>query len=896
MRALAALLVMCATSIGCPASRWRAPDETSREGRAPLSLDGNRRLGRDVVPRHYALDLRIDPEQDRFSGRATIRIDVAAETRTILLHAADLDVREALVESAGSVRPATATPGPHGALALALDAPLPAGPAVLRLSFEGPLPETPFGLYRVREGGSGYAFTQFEPLEARRAFPCFDQPEFKTPFAVTLRVPRGALALANAPQIAHRVEPEGEVYVFADTKPLPTYLVAFAVGDLEVVSGVADQPLPLRVATVRGRGGLAHYALERTPLVLRWLADYFDRPYPFAKLDLVAVPNFAAGAMENAGLVTFRERLLLLDAETAAVWDRAAVQSVIAHELSHMWYGDLVTMAWWDDLWLNESFATWMAARVLADLDPALESDLDVVSSTQYTMRLDSKRDARRVRQPIRDGGDVYNAFDGITYGKGAAVLRMLESWIGEEAFRSGVRAYLTEHAYGSGGTGDLLAALERSSGQPVADTVAAFLDQPGTPLVDVDLVCEAGARPALHLRQTRYRPAGSDAPVGRPWTVPICVGLGYADPAQPRARECFRLEGREQVVVLSTLDECPRWVYPNAGERGYYRWSLDRGSLLALATRYRDELEVAERVALPGSYEALLEADLLPVSTYLEALRALAGDDHRQVVEGVARSLSNLAHAGIADDDSPVAVAFAATVRELLTPQIERTGIRPGPGESVDTRMRRATILFPLAAEGRDPTIRAAAREVAARFLEAPESVDEETLALLLPVAARKGDAALWNGLVRALHASPSPAVRGVIVSSLGSFEDARLLRRSLDLLVDGGLRAQDSRSVLLSVPAGRHRVAWTWLEERYPEIVARLGPMTATGLPRVAEGLCDEADRRRVATFFASVDDAPEGTERNVRLALEEIERCARLRARIADDLALALQVPPR
>ena len=890
-------LVVCATSLGCPASPARKVDGPVREG-AAVPLDGNRRLGREVVPRHYALDLRIDPARDRFSGRATIQVDVASPTRTIAMHAADLDVAEVRVLSADGVRPARPIPGPNGALALQLAEPLPAGPATLELDFEGPLPEKPFGLYRVQEAGRSYAFTQFEPLEARRAFPCFDQPEFKTPFALTLRVPPGALALANAPQSAYRSEPDGEVYVFEETPPLPTYLVAFAVGDFDVVAGAEGDGVlpPLRIATVHGRGALAHFALERAPIVLRWLGDYFGRPYPFAKLDLLAVPNFGAGAMENAGLVTFRERLLLLDGETAPIWDRATAESVIAHELAHMWYGDLVTMAWWDDLWLNESFATWMSTRVMADLEPDLEPDLDAVASAQATMRLDSKRDARRIRQPIRDGGDVYNAFDGITYGKGAAVLRMLESWIGEDAFRAGVRAYMAANAYGTGGTDELLAALERASGQPVGETLRWFLDQPGTPLVQVDLVCDAGARPSLRLRQTRYRPADSDAPVGRPWTVPVCVAVGSGDPARPRARECFRLEGREQQVPLSVVETCPAWVHPNAGERGYYRWSLDAGALLALVGEHREELEVAERVALPGHSEALLEADLLPVDVHLAVLRALAGDEHRQVAGAVARAASDLAHAGVADPDSALARAFGSAVREMLGPQLVRTGIHPEAGEPVDARLRRAAVLWTLAVEGRAPEIRAAAGDVAARFLGDPRSVDDETLSLLLPLAARNGDAALWRALVRALDVPASPAARESIVASLGSFEDGELLRRSLELVVDGRLRAQDYRSLMSAVPSVRQGVAWSWLEEHYGDVVARLGPMTSTQLPQAAAGLCTQGDRDRVAAFFAGVEGAPEGTDRNLRLALEEIDRCVRLRARIAGDLARALGVAPQ
>jgi alanyl aminopeptidase len=852
-------------------------------------LDGNRRLGRGVVPRSYRLDLRIDPSRDRFFGKGQIDVEVATTTSTILLHASGLEFSRARVEQGGRLLEGSHELGKNGAMALRLSQTVKPGRATLHFAWEGPLPETPFGVYRVEDDGRWYVFTQFEPLEARKAFPGFDQPEFKTPFSVTLRVPTGVLALGNGPEIEHRSEPDAEVYVFAETKPLPTYLVAFAVGEFDVVEG-GEAP-PTRLVATRGKGELSGYALDRTPLILEWLTAYFDHPFPFAKLDLVAVPNFGVGAMENVGLVTFRERLLLLDRERAPVWSRRSSQSVIAHELAHMWYGNLVTMAWWDDLWLNESFATWMAAKVLADIDPELESSLDAIPYAQYTMLLDSKRDARQVRQPIRDGGDVYNAFDGITYGKGAAVLRMIEAWIGEEAFRTGVRAYMASHPYGSGGTEELLAALEAASGRPVARTIKWFLDQPGTPLVHVEKRCGDDAAPSLRLTQTRALPAGSDADIGEPWVVPVCMAFGTGDPAAPRARECFLLEGREQDVTLTTVSTCPVWVHPNEGERGYYRWSLAADDLLELVVRHKSELEVSERIALPGHYGALLEAGVLPLAHYMDALAVLASDERRQVVGAAAGALTRLYDVAIADSASSEAAAFGAALRAMLAPQLDSIGVLPSAGESTDARLRRASVLPALANVGRDPWIRTRARSVTESFIADPTSADEETLGLLLPIAAIDGDEELWKALVALVANPPSPALRSTLVRSLARFENPKLLRRSFDLLLDGGLRAQDYRTLAGRVPAARRRVAWAWLEDHYAELLPLLGPMTATEIPEIASGLCTKADHERVAAFFAAAKDAPAGTARNAGLVVEDIARCARLRSAIQPELAASL-----
>lgn len=877
---LVVLLLCCAGWLACPSRPFLAS-----KGDPP---DGHRRLGREVVPRHYALDLRIDPAAERFSGTAAIEVEIAASTRRIPLHAQGLELERAAIESGGVTRDLAATPGRNGALLLESDAALPPGRATLHFAWAGPLPQTPHGLYRVEDGGRWYAFTQFEPLEARRAFPGFDQPEFKTPFAVTLRVPAGSIALSNAPLLREDGDDRERVFVFRETRPLPTYLVAFAVGAFDLVDGAADPPT--RLVATRGKGRLAGYALERTPRILSWLVDYFDQPYPFAKLDLVAVPNFGAGAMENVGLVTFRERLLLLDGDDAPIWSRYASQAVIGHELAHMWYGNLVTMPWWDDLWLNESFASWMAAKLLEDVDPELDSRLDAVLSVQDTLDLDSRRGARRIRQPIRDGGDVYNAFDAITYGKGAAVLRMIEAWIGEQSFREGVRAYMREHAYGSGGTSELLAALEQASGRAVTASLDSFLDQPGAPLVETTLECPADGSPSLRLRQTRALPAGSDAPVGRPWKIPVCVALGTGDPERPRERECFLLERREQRVELSR-EGCPLFVHPNDGERGYYRFRLPAEQLVALVRDHLDDLEDAEVVAIPGHYRALLEAEAIPVEDLLVVLRILARHPKRQVVSAVTDVWWTLYEVGIPDPESPVAEALAAELRGLLGPRLDRIGVLPQPRESADARLLRGPLVRALAELGGDPWIRSRARTAARDFLAKPDAVDEEVLGLLLPIAAREGDDRLWEGLVAILADPPSPGVRDTLVRALGSFEDPALLRQSLDLLLDGRLLAQDHRTVTHAIGRDQRDVAWTWLTDRYATLLSKLGPLSATGLPDVASGLCSLEDAARVEAFFATADGAPSGTRRNVELVVEKISRCARLRASIDSALARAL-----
>ncbi len=838
--------------------------------------DGHARLGTAAIPRRYVLDLTVDPAQARFRGTAAIDVTLAAPSDRIVLHGGDFRFERAVARAGGEEHAATPEPGPNGGLALRFARPLPAGEATLDFAWTAPLPEVPTGLYRVEEGGHWYAFTQFEPLEARDVFPCFDQPEFKTPYAVTLRVPAGHLALANAPEASRAREAGLEVFTFAESKPLPTYLVAFAVGPFDLV-GEGDR----RIVATRGKGRLATYMLGRTPVILDALTAWFGSPYPYEKLDQVAVPNFRAGAMENVGLVTYRETLLLLDPDEATPADRHAGQSVMAHELAHQWFGNLVTPAWWDDLWLNESFATWMASRTMRGIWPEYGAALDAVSSKVGVMHLDAQKDARAVRQPIRDGGDVYNAFDGITYRKGSALLHMVEHWIGPEVFQRGVRRYLAEHAHGVATTDDLLGALDAASGRPVGATLRRFLEQPGVPLVQATVACDGAAR--LTLRQSRYRPAGSGVAGGEPWTIPVCVRTDAG-------RSCFVLDAPEKTFPLA---KCPQWLHPNADEDGYYRWIVAPAALRDLLTTRRAALTAREKAALPDHLRALLIAEAIDLDTYVDGLEALAAEPGRHVLGGVISGLGTLSRTAVDDAQRP---AFAALARRLLAPHLARIGLEPKDEESIDDRLARPMLVGALADLGDDGSLRAQAREIARRFADDPEAVPSLALETWLELGAWDADAALWARLRASVGRAATPDKRAAAITALGAVADPALLRRGLALVLDGTLRAQDWRTLVRGLrdrPDTREAV-WAWFTEHYDALVERLGREAAPRLPSLAAGFCSAADRAKVAEFFADPKRAPEGTARNLGLALESIDRCIRLRERISGPLATRLARP--
>ena len=877
LRLFSVLLVTLGLAAACAGPEVTPDPHPALEPPPRVEVDGDRRLDATVHPTRVELDLEVDPRKDTFQGRVALHVVLDQATPVIYLHAEELQIVKATAVQGQETLDATVELGKSGGAAFVPARPLGPGEATLEIRFEGTLDEVPSSLYRVEADGHWYAFTQFEPLEARAAFPCFDEPSAKVPWQVALTVPSTMVAAANTPIATETTEGDRRTVRFATTRPMPSYLVAFAVGDFDVVegpSGTADA-VPLRILTPAGKGPLARYALAQTPTILAALTRYFGQPYPYQKLDLVAVPNFAAGAMENVGLVTFREQLLLYDPDNVPLGTRQASLSVIAHELAHMWFGDLVTMAWWDDLWLNEAFATWMASRVLTEIAPEFEQQLGAVASRSGIMGADSAATARPIKKTISHSGDIRNAFDGITYAKGAAVLQMIERWMGEDVFREGIRQYLTAHAWGNATQADLFSALDAASGKPVGATARAFVEQAGVPLVDVMLEC-TGGKANLKLSQSRYKPLGSSIKEGTPWHIPVCVKF---DDRGKTATSCFVLETPTATVPLDTA-ACPAWVWPNAGEVGYYRWRLPPAALDTLITRHLDKLDTAERLALANHAQALLENGTLSGESYLKVLEALASDPHRMVVGSVMGGLGFISDA--LSRDPAVRDAYGRLVHRVLDDDLDRIGMRPRKDEG-PLALLRPGLLTTLAWDGHDDAIRTFARKVVDRWLADPASEPLDMVSICMPIAAWDGDAALFDRLRAAFGKVQSPTERSALLRGLGNFTSPDLVRRGLGLLLDGTLRAQDYGSVV--GPTFRHpdthTVFWAWFQEHYEELVRLRGPKSAAGLPWAVGAFCDADGRARGESFFKGVAIIPDGAPQNLAQALEDVDRCIRLKA---------------
>jgi len=898
------------TSGASPAGQ---PPPVWTEASPPPAPREDGRLPPLARPIRYAVALDVDPRIARFGGRVRIRLQVASPTRHVVLHARGLTLRSirftpqggtTAITGAGTERAATGGRGEPEELAITFERTLPAGEGDLEIAYDGPFAAGLRGLYRVHvqrtqpAQDEWYAYTQFEPVDARRAFPCFDEPGFKVPWQLTVTVPDGMIAVSNMPEHARtpNAATHTNTFEFDATPPTSSYLVALGVGNFDVVEG-ARTPVPVRAITVHGQGALTRLALEAAADHIQILARYFDRPYPYPKLDIVAVPEFGAGAMENPGLITFRDELLLLDPNHAPTRARRAMASVMAHELAHHWFGDLVTMAWWNDLWLNEGFATWMATRVVEEWRPAMGARFDALGGRAWAMGIDSLPTARAVRQPVRNTSEALEAFDGITYSKGAAVIGMIEHWLGADAFRNGIREYIRAHAWSNASADDLLLALGRGNTQNVAAVASSFLDQSGVPVVRLEVDCPASGTPSLRLAQSQYRVAGiaatpatstTSADSTRLWRLPVCV-LFDAD-RQP-GHACVMLTEASATLPLTGATRCPRWVYPNDEESGYYRYELTpivRASTTGAALA---SLDVRARVGFLDNAWSLVRGGRLHVDEFIDVLSAFRGQVERPLIESQLRSLGAIAEDVVDDALRP---RFRAWLSQYLQPVARTVGWDLQPNEDEDRRLVRRSVLGFLGGTARDAAVLSEADRRAVRWLADPHSIESEISGLALPLASIRAGADRYRALVAALARVTVPADRLMLVGALGSFDDPTVLRQSLDAALTPTLRTNDAMGVVFNAYGAPERRATTfaWVREHFEAIRQRFTDEHTGRLAHMLSVACTRPQLDEMGAYLRAHIAAFEGAGRALRESQERAEQCIALREREHGRLEAYLQ----
>jgi puromycin-sensitive aminopeptidase len=696
------------------------------------------RLARDVRPAEYRLHLHPDLDAGTFRGDVRIAVTLDKARREIVLHAADLVLDAASVLVGGETIPAkTSLSKADDTVTLRTSRPIPKGEATLDLRFHGALSQHLRGFYAASANGVRYAFTQCETADARRILPCFDEPAFKARFRVSVTAPRAHTVLSNAP--VEREEPidaDDRIVHFAPTPPLSTYLLALAVGPLESSEVRHLGRTPIRVWYVAGKAHLAAFGLEAGVETLRRLEEYFGLPYPYDKLDLVAVPDFEAGAMENAGAVFFRETLLLLDPETVSLPERKRAAEVIAHELAHMWYGDLVTMAWWDDLWLNEAFATWMAYRVVDDWKPEWRMWQSFEHDRAGALGLDALAHTHPIYAEVRSVAEATENFDLITYEKGAAVVRMIEHYLGPDLFRAGVRIYMRRHREGNAVAADLWRALEEASKKEVARVAQSWIAQPGFPLVSMKPAPGNGV--ALQVRQERFY-ADPKVPAEKRrqrWPLPLVVKL-------PGDRvERVLVDKATQTVPLK--GKRPAWYFGNAAAGGFYRVLHDADTRAALLADM-SVLTPVERLALVGDQWALVRGDRATVDSFLDVADALGDEADHDVLDGITGPLAALDDVVVVQG-SELQHALRTWISRRFGPALTQLGWTPGADEPDPARLRRAALVRLVGGVAEDPEVLDEARARLDAYLSDRRTLEPNLADPVAGLAARAGDDALYE------------------------------------------------------------------------------------------------------------------------------------------------------
>ena len=852
-----------------------AAGTASSAGAQPPAL----RVDDRARPVRYRARVSVQPDQPTFSGAIDIDIDFKRATDLLWLNSTELKITQAVFTVGSEKIPARVVPGNEEFVGFQVVKPIAAGKATLHIDYTGPISRRDDrGIFAQKEGDRWYAITQFESIFARRAFPCFDQPDLKTPWQLTLEVPEKLATLSNTRIAATKAEHPGmKTVTFAETAPLPSYLVAFAVGPYDIVeAGRAGQKqTPIRVAVPFGRGGDARWAVKVSGDLLGLLEKYFGIPFPFDKLDNVSIPITSTfGAMENVGMVTYANSLLVAKHADEGLRFQRQYAEVAAHEYAHQWFGDLVTTAWWDDIWLNESFATWMETKIIDQWKPEWLNHTGVVGYRAQALRSDALVSARRIRQPVASMDDIYNSFDsGITYAKGSVVLAMFERFVGAETFQRGVRAYLQAHANGNATVDDFVGAISSAVGRDLAPAFKSFLDQPGAPLVDVKLQCDAGQTPSLALTQQRFLPVGSKGSTNQHWQIPLCARWVAGGKT---GRTCGIVSDVKATLPLSDAKSCPTWLLANDGEAGYFR-AVYGGDLLAklLGENGRKLLELPEMIGLLDDVSALTQAGRMPLADALALTPWMVKDPRREVAEESIHWAGRLRENLVPPSLRP---QYARYIQKVFGERARALGWTARKSDDEDTRLLRPELVGLVADEGEDATLRAQAKALALRWLSDRKAVDPDVAGVVLEVAARAGDRALFDRYVAEAKHATERSDRRRILATLPAFPGAALNQATLDVIASDDFDARETYRLLgdLDREPESRELAWQFLQSHFDQLLGRLSPELMGGSPGITSGFCDDGHARAVEQFFHDRLPKLPGGPRNLARAIERIQLC--------------------
>lgn len=860
-------------------------------------------LSGNVAPTHYKLDFRIDPRTDGFSGVATITVMVKEATDKIWIHGQNLTVTGGVAklkngtEIAVTYSEVPPSEAPSGVAQLVLAEKV-EGEVVLVLPYTTPYNLALNSAYKAsRKSADGtmgdYIITQFEAIGARQAFPGFDEPRFKVPFDLSITAPSEDAVYANTAQTDTIVEGDWTKHVFSTTRPLPTYLIAFGVGPWDIVeygdlppTSVRDHGVPLRGIAVKGHGKDMAYALKNTAGILETLEAYFGIPYPYEKLDLIAAPEYNFGAMENPGAIVYTEYLMLMD-ENASLRQRRAYAGVHAHELAHQWFGDLVTPVWWEDIWLNEAFASWMGNKAIDAWKPDGNFDRLTLSRALGTMATDSLSTTRKIREPLLKTENVMDQFDGITYRKGGGVLAMFESYLGEENFQKGVRLHMERFEDGVASADDFFKSMADGSGdKTVVDAMKSFVDQPGLPLVSAEMNCETNVH-TLKLSQSRYAPQGSSISQGQLWQIPVCVRYS----ADGEIKKSCTLMTKQSTSLDLESQTCPTWMSMNADGAGYYRFSLDKKSWGDLLNNV-DQLNSKEVLTVMDSLKASFATGKLDADTYLNGLAAFAKHAEYDIARTAGNSIATLHDTWLSED------AHADLARYTQSLYADRYAKIKG-GASTESALLAPTLAARLVNYGQDENLAKEFGNAGIAYLGLDGTADKTALAanmmgLGLSEAMKARGAEALPALMRLVQ-NGTPAEKGNALNALTNTTDAQIIAQLREHALNNtevftGRQAMSLMGGLLGNSVDED-ASWEWFKTNFDAFVeARVADVRRGGMPRYGGG-CDVSKSAEVEAFFNSKASILPGYERSLAQTLERIDLCAALKTAKSAELAAAL-----
>ena len=827
-----------------------------------LAKDVEYRLPSSVTPTFQDIHLNLDPDAPHYSGSTRINVTVNTVTKRVGFYQQDLAITHAeLIQNERAIA-LNVEEGEYNINWGMADADIAPGKYTLVIDFEGKVNTSSDGMYLSRFEETNYLFTQFEDMHARKAFPSFDEPAFKIAYQMTITAPEKQVVVSNTPVESRDVSEGMQTVKFEKTKPMPTYLIAYTVGPFDSAE-LEGLSVPGKIYVPKGYADKTKFVVKHTPEILATLEDFFDIKYPYKKLDFVAVPNFTHGAMENVGLITYRDSLLLLEDEPGLT-ERKGPLNVIAHELAHQWFGNLVTMAWWDDLWLNEAFASWAASYTMMELYPELNFADRIVQESAFGA--DASPTVKPVKKVVRTQPDVMDGL-GLNYSKGESILQMIESLIGTEKFREGVRNYMNTHAWGNTVADDLWAALDGVSDINLSAMMKAYLEQPAYPLITIN---DNGT-----ITQERFHYAGASVEA-QTWAVPL--KLTYKVNGKIKQEVVFIDKAKTTLPQLAEAD----WVFPNDNATGYFRWAISAKQMGNLLNDL-NVLNNREKKNVLYNMQALLNAGKVSIDSIMPVLTALAKDNDPVVKRAAVGVLGEFDY--LINDDNRT--HYAALLNQEYLPLLNELTLEQTSGEAESVISLRNQLYSLLGNRANNETLIKKSELIAKQYIKDSSAVPAGIAGIAIGITTKYGEEDLYDTLVAAFKEAQLPNVKRTLLYSM-RYTDEATANKMLDLALTDDITPANTLYMLVRVSRNLElkTVLYKWLDKNLDALIAKMPDYHVSRMPEFVSTSCSAENLDMAKAFYEPIKDKYEGMARSFDIMLDESNQCLRLKATYQED----------